>query len=95
MRGLLSYLVPSIKDFILSDGFPCIKHHRNRILHCWLMLLDNPQSIELAPRPGFQVCKKPAVQRLTLSSRSSWDEFESDVELGRDFFRLAAAMGGE
>jgi hypothetical protein len=30
MRNLLSYLVPNIKNFILSDGFPCIKHYRNR-----------------------------------------------------------------
>jgi hypothetical protein len=59
------------------------------------MLLDNPQSIESAPRPGFQVSENPAVQRLILSSRSDWDELESDVELGREFFCLAAAIGGE
>jgi hypothetical protein len=83
MRGLLPFLVPSIKDFILSDGCPCTKHRRNRILHCWLMPLDNPQSIQSAPRPGFQVSENPAVQRLILSSRSGCDELESDAELGR------------
>jgi hypothetical protein len=49
----------------------------------------------IGPRPGFHVSENSAVQRPILSSRSDWDERESDVELEREFFCLAAAMGGE
>jgi hypothetical protein len=76
---LLSYLVPRVKHFVLSERFPCRKHHFNRILHSAFTILLDQEQLESARRAAFLVPEYPSVQGRTVPSGSGWDEFECDV----------------